>query len=582
MTSASPISVAATARAVESAEQNAMETEPWIFAVALACGIWYFFILLVQGIGFTQLYVRNANVEDLQADTSTPRYRYYSSRPKLAVSPTLKLGDIPHITILRPVKGLEPQLYECLAATFRQEYPLQKLTIYFCVSSRDDPAFPVLQRLLADFPSFDAKIFVEEEDPNLSGHGGETSNLGPNPKIRNMSRGYREAKGDIIWVIDCNVWVGKGVAGRMVDKLCGYTPDGIRAVPYKFVHQLPLVVDSVGASVGEEARGLLRNHHGEEQQVSSTNSAAYEISSPPKDESGLGTVLRTGGGRLEEMFMASSHAKFYTAINTVSIAPCIVGKSNMFRRSHLDYLTSGASPYSPGIDFFSENICEDHLIGDLLWRKKVEEEKAGTKFYKHGLVFGDLAIQPMAGMSVREYVARRVRWLRVRKWTVTLATFVEPGVEPILCSAYGACAFTTLPWFHEKLDTSQTWLAFFIFWITSALTWMFIDSLVYAKLHSGASIELDADTPSFARPPNGKSRRPIVEWISAWLGREFLALPIWSWACLGGTTVMWRGKKFRVGLDMRVVELKTGHKAAGASATPDAENRRSRSKDRVD
>ena len=48
-------SVAATARAVETAEQN--EMEPWIFAIALACGVWYFFILLVQGIGFTQLYV---------------------------------------------------------------------------------------------------------------------------------------------------------------------------------------------------------------------------------------------------------------------------------------------------------------------------------------------------------------------------------------------------------------------------------------------------------------------------------------------------------------------------------------------
>ena len=522
------------------------------------------------------IYTQCQPVEDLQADTLFSRYRYYSSKPKPAVSPTLKLEIVPHITILRPVKGLEPQLYECLAATFRQDYPLEKLTIYFCVASSNDPAFPVLQRLLADFPRFDAKIFMEEEDPNLSGHRGETTNLGPNPKIRNMSRGYREAKGDIIWVIDCNVWVGKGVGGRMVDKLCGYQADGTRTVPYKFVHQLPLVVDSVGASVGEEARGLLESHH--DQQVSSTSSSAYDISSPPKDESQLDTVFRTGGGRLEEMFMASSHAKFYTAINTVSIAPCIVGKSNMFRRSHLDYLTSGASPNSPGIDFFSENICEDHLIGDLLWRKKVEEEKAGTKFYKHGLVFGDLAIQPMAGMSVREYIARRVRWLRVRKLTVTLATFVEPGVEPILCSAYGAFAFTTLPWFHEKFGIPQTWGAFFIFWIASALAWMGVDSLVYAKLHSGASIELDEDTPSFAKPPGGQSRRPIGEWIFAWLGRELLALPIWSWACLGGTTVMWRGKRFRVGLDMRVVEIKGLQKAA----TPEPENIRSRSKDRVD
>jgi ceramide glucosyltransferase len=459
------------------------------------------------------------------------------------------------------------------------------LTVYFCIASAGDPAYPVLQHLLADFPAFDAKIFVEEVDPNLSGHRGDSTNLGPNPKIRNMSRGYREAKGDVIWIIDCNVWVGKGVAGRMVDKLCGLRPGGVRARPYKFGHHLPLVVDSMGASSGEEARGLLSsNHrllssnHQDDQQVASTSTAAFDLSHPPKDESQSDTILRTGGGRLEEIFMASSHAKFYTAINTVSIAPCIVGKSNMFRRSHLDYLTSSSSAYSPGIDFFSENICEDHLIGDLLWRKRVPEEEAGQKWNKHGLVFGDLAIQPVAGMSVREYVARRMRWLRVRKWTVTLATIIEPGVESFLCSAYGSFAMTTLPWFNDKLGVPHTWFAFLLVWALNIVVWVSVDWLVYAKLRSGSSVELDSDTPSFARSPLGNSRRSFGEWLATWAGREFLALPVWSWAVLGGTTVMWRGKKFRVNLDMRVVEIKDKEK----TSTPEVENGRARSKARQD
>jgi ceramide glucosyltransferase len=70
---------------------------------------------------------------------------------------------------------------------------------------------------------------------------------------------------------------------------------------------------------------------------------------------------------------------------------------------------------------------------------------------RHALVFGDLAIQPMAGMNVQEYIARRVRWLRVRKFTVTLATLVEPGTESFLCSAYGAFAISTLPWLSRTL-----------------------------------------------------------------------------------------------------------------------------------
>lgn len=400
------------------------------------------------------------------------------------------------------------------------------------------------------------------------------SNLGPNPKIRNMSRGYREAKGDIVWILDCNVWVGAGTAGRMVDKLCGFKADGTRATPYKFVHLLPLVVDSIGATTEEDTEGLLTAGH----YVSFTNPLASNTSTAPEHESNLDASARIGGGRLEESFMASSHAKFYTAINTVSIAPCIVGKSNMFRRSHLNYLTSTSSDYAPGIDFFSENICEDHLIGDLLWRKQIPEEEAGEKWNKHGLVLGDLAIQPMAGMSVREYIARRVRWLRVRKWTVTLATFVEPGVEPLLCSAYGSFAITTLPWFHEHLGIPQTWLAFAIVWLSNVAAWMTLDWAVYTNLHSGASIELDTNTPSFARPPRSRSRRPFIEWASAWLGREVLALPVWAWACLGGTTVMWRGKKFRVNLDMKVIEIRDGRKFS----IPEIENGRAHSKDRQD
>jgi len=120
------------------------------------------------------------------------------------------------------VKGIEPYLYECLASTFQQDYPVEKFAIHLCVESADDPAYPILRQVVADHPQVDARIYVETEDPVLHGPAGHVHNLGPNPKIRNMSRAYREAKGDVIWIVDCNVWVARGVAGRMVDKLCGY------------------------------------------------------------------------------------------------------------------------------------------------------------------------------------------------------------------------------------------------------------------------------------------------------------------------------------------------------------------------
>ena len=457
--------------------------------------------------------------------------------------------EVPHVTIIRPIKGLDPHLYECLAVTFNQTYPPDRLSIRFCVSSLDDPAVPIVEGLLSDYPGYDARLLVEHEDSFLQSM--DPTLMGPNPKIRNMSRAYREAKGDIIWILDCNVWVAKGVAGRMVDKLCGLATSG-RGRKCKFVHQLPLVVDVTG-----DYEAFRSSSHSRSFQVASTSSTAFETVEPDDiaNDRSRDWILHRAGGRLEEMFFASSHAKYYTSINTVLLAPCIVGKSNMFRKSHLDYLTStepGERP--PGLDFFSHNICEDHLVGDLIWKRPVPEETGSNaeQWGKHRMLFGDLAIQPMARMSVGEYIARRARWLRVRKFTVTMATLVEPGTESFLCSLYGAYAFTKLPLFHQTLGIPQSWGVFAAFWIASICMWAFVDWQQYQILHSMASNDVDEKTPDFARPKNGEEKRSGKEWVMAWLGREALALPIWTWAVLGGVTVTWRGQRFSVGMDMRV------------------------------
>lgn len=470
------------------------------------------------------------------------RWRYFLQKP--GNSHSSASPSAPHITLIRPVKGFEPHLYDCLASTFRQDYPANKLTVYFCVASKDDPAYPTLQRLVRDFVwACDVRLFVEEEDPLLQPGNEAGYDLGPNPKIRNMSRAYREARGDIIWIIDCNVWIGRGVCGRMVDRLCGFGPGGRK---HKFVHHLPVVVDVTG----EDA--LADSTAESEREVISAAASDY------------------GGGRLEELFLSSAHAKMYTAINTVLIAPCIVGKSNMFRRSHLDYLTAPSPGQqrrrSPGIDFFSENICEDHLIGDLLWKNKVREERDGERWGKHGMVFGDLAFQPVANMSVSSYMARRVRWLRVRKFTVLLATLVEPGTESFVCSIYGAWGVTTAlaEFLSQKgfgvADDLSKWSTFCAIFLASMIIWIFVDWTLYIKLHSAKTVEVDEETPSFARPiPKGMTtRRPFLPWFAAWLGREVLALPIWLRAVYGGVTVSWRDRQFKVGFDAKVREIESG------------------------
>ncbi|EGD92756.1 ceramide glucosyltransferase [Trichophyton tonsurans CBS 112818] len=526
----------------ESALGNAVTTcnqhgqSLWLVAAGwLAIG-WYIFVVTVSTIGTIQVF-----------------RRYSRPLPKATRAPSDP--NLPHVTIIRPIKGLEPYLYENLSSSFQQDYPKDKLSISLCLSSRDDPAYPVIEKVLARFPDIDARLYLE---PKYEDH-----ELGPNPKIRNMSQAYRELKGDVVWVVDCNVWLGKGVCGRMVERLCGLDSKGQK---YKFVHHLPVVVD---VDSEDAARDFEKNAIFPPAAAMNGNGALKSapgsvVATKPAPASPIEYISSIGGGRLEEIFLASSHAKMYCAINTILVAPCVVGKSTMFRRSHLDQVTknhvipSRPYPRKPGLDSLSDNICEDHLLGERMWNGKLEEEEEGqpSEWGKHDLVFGDLAIQPVTKMATSSYVNRRVRWIRVRKFIVILATIVEPGIECFVCSACLAFGITTgIP---PLLSGSQycstylsTWSAFGLVWGLSAFVWMLTDFFLYRTLLSFVTIEVDENTPHFARPPAPESiaRRAFLEWFLAWLGRETLALPIWIWSVFGGATIVWRDREFRVGMD---------------------------------
>jgi ceramide glucosyltransferase len=113
---------------------------------------------------------------------------------------------------------------------------------------------------------------------------------------------------------------------------------------------------------------------------------------------------------------------------------------------------------------------------------------------------------------------------------------------------------------------------------------MTVDWFTFKLLHTGRTIETDENTPQFAlgsSSPRGLPRRRFLEWLPAWIGREFMALPIWTLAVLLGTTVNWRGKIFYVRLDTSVEELPSGTPRR-TTQTPELEKARQRSKDRLD
>lgn len=78
-------------------------------------------------------------------------------RPR-SPSTTAPRETTPGVSILRPLKGLDTNLYENLESTFTQEYP--NFEILLSVADEEDQALPVVRELIAKYPNVDAKVVV--------------------------------------------------------------------------------------------------------------------------------------------------------------------------------------------------------------------------------------------------------------------------------------------------------------------------------------------------------------------------------------------------------------------------------------
>lgn len=102
-------------------------------------------------------------------------------------------GHAPPVTILKPVKGMDAESYENFASFCRQDYPLHQ--IVFAAADAEDPAVPVIRRIIADFPGIDIELVI---DPRV---------YGPNYKVCNLMNAWPKAKHDIVIVCDSDIRV---------------------------------------------------------------------------------------------------------------------------------------------------------------------------------------------------------------------------------------------------------------------------------------------------------------------------------------------------------------------------------------
>src|SRR5258708_31914764 len=78
----------------------------------------------------------------------------------------------PPVSILKPLRGGDPQMYESFRSHCLQDYPLYE--IIFGVNEPDDPAAEAVYRLAAEFPACKIRLVL---CPEILGNNRKASNL---------------------------------------------------------------------------------------------------------------------------------------------------------------------------------------------------------------------------------------------------------------------------------------------------------------------------------------------------------------------------------------------------------------------
>lgn len=143
---------------------------------------------------------------------ATYRARRSHEAPALADAPS---PSLPPISVLRPVRGLDPLDEITLRSSFTLDYAHYELIL--CCEDADDPVVPLIRRLMAEYDHVDAKLLIGRDV------------LCSNPKLNNLIKGWREARHAWVVMADSNVLMPADYLQRL---LAGWRADtGLLCAP---------------------------------------------------------------------------------------------------------------------------------------------------------------------------------------------------------------------------------------------------------------------------------------------------------------------------------------------------------------
>lgn len=116
-----------------------------------------------------------------------------------------RVGPLPPITILKPLKGVFPGLFENLASIARQDYP--NFEIIFGCESALDPAVAVAREIKREFPHVSIRVVTG------------APSTGYNPKVNNLRHMEGWARHDVLLISDADVRVPSDYLRRVAVEL---------------------------------------------------------------------------------------------------------------------------------------------------------------------------------------------------------------------------------------------------------------------------------------------------------------------------------------------------------------------------
>ncbi len=130
----------------------------------------------------------------------------------------------PPVSILKPVKGLDPAMYDSFASHCRQEYA-GEYEILFAVSSPADPAVTAIQRLQAEFPERSIRLVLCPES------------LGANGKVSNLVQVLPQARFEYLLINDSDIHVSPSYLASIMAQFASAAHAGRRVgmvtAPYR-------------------------------------------------------------------------------------------------------------------------------------------------------------------------------------------------------------------------------------------------------------------------------------------------------------------------------------------------------------